>query len=78
MTMKPWTRCSVGIPTSSVIPTTARWFWLALALTQSKVGRLREDVKQRALSIIDEGADLSTAGIPRDAQEARGGAGEGT
>lgn len=33
-------------------------FWLALALTQSKVGRLREDVKQRALAIIDEGADL--------------------
>jgi hypothetical protein len=33
-------------------------FWLALSLTQSKVGRLREDVKRRALTIIDAGAEL--------------------
>lgn len=33
-------------------------FWLSLAATQSRMGRLQDDVKQRALQIIDSGADL--------------------
>ncbi|HTW06455.1 MAG TPA: hypothetical protein VME46_03040 [Acidimicrobiales bacterium] len=33
-------------------------FWLALALTQWKTGRLLEAVKAEALRVIDEGADL--------------------
>ena len=32
--------------------------WLALALTQSRCGRLEERVKQRALSIIDDGTEV--------------------
>lgn len=33
-------------------------FWLGLAVTQWKCGRLQESVKTRALEIIDSGADL--------------------
>lgn len=33
-------------------------FWLALAATQSDLGRLEEHVRQRALQVIDTGADL--------------------
>lgn len=33
-------------------------FWLGLAVTQWKSGRLQEDVKARALEVIDSGADL--------------------
>lgn len=33
-------------------------FWLALAATQSRLGRLEDQVKIRALSIIDSGSDL--------------------
>jgi hypothetical protein len=33
-------------------------FWLALAATQSKLGRLLDDVRRRAVEIIDSGADL--------------------
>ncbi|MBB3073429.1 hypothetical protein FHS14_006487 [Paenibacillus baekrokdamisoli] len=33
-------------------------FWLSLALTQWKLGRLQEDVKDKALQIIDNGEDL--------------------
>ena len=33
-------------------------FWLGLAVTQWKSGRLQESVKKRALEIIDSGADL--------------------
>ena len=34
-------------------------FWLALADTQSKVGRLEERVRDRALRIIEDGSDLA-------------------
>lgn len=33
-------------------------FWLSLAATQLEYGRLREEVKKKALSIIDSGSDL--------------------
>lgn len=33
-------------------------FWLALASTQWKLGRLQEDVKAKAISIIESGSDL--------------------
>jgi len=33
-------------------------FWLGLAVTQWKSGRLLERVKEKALEIIDSGADL--------------------
>ena len=33
-------------------------FWLALAATQSKLGRLIDLVRDRAIEIIDSGADL--------------------
>jgi hypothetical protein len=33
-------------------------FWLSLALTQWKLGRLINEVKEDALKIIDEGTDL--------------------
>ncbi len=33
-------------------------FWLGLAVTQWKCGRLQADVKMRALQAIDSGADL--------------------
>jgi len=33
-------------------------FWLALAATQWKLGRLREDIKVKALEIIENGVDL--------------------
>jgi hypothetical protein len=33
-------------------------FWLSLAATQWEYGRLREVVKEKALSVIDSGADL--------------------
>lgn len=33
-------------------------FWLALAAAQSEVGRLQDDVRDRALEIIDSGRDL--------------------
>jgi hypothetical protein len=34
-------------------------FWLGLAATQWQLGRLLPDVQQRAIAIIDEGADLA-------------------
>ncbi len=33
-------------------------FWIAFAVTQSKVGRLRPEVKQRALDVIESGQNL--------------------
>jgi hypothetical protein len=33
-------------------------FWLALAATQSKLGRLMDDARRRAVEIIDSGEDL--------------------
>ena len=33
-------------------------FWLALAAAQSRLGRLDENVRRRALAVIDSGADL--------------------
>jgi hypothetical protein len=33
-------------------------FWLALAATQWKLGRLLDDVRDRAVAIIDDGDDL--------------------
>lgn len=33
-------------------------FWLALAAAQARVGRLEPDVRDRALAVIDSGADL--------------------
>lgn len=39
-------------------PEEAAPFWLALAATQSKLGRLEEDVRQKALQVIDSGEDL--------------------
>jgi hypothetical protein len=32
--------------------------WLALAVTQSKIGRLDPDIRNRALAVLDRGADL--------------------
>ena len=37
---------------------TEQAFWLGLAVTQWKCGRLLERVKEKALEIIDTGADL--------------------
>jgi hypothetical protein len=34
-------------------------FWLALALTQWKLGRVEESVRRQAVRIIDDGADLA-------------------
>ena len=39
-------------------PDHASPFWLALAATQWKLGRLEARVKEKALSIIDDGSDL--------------------
>ena len=36
---------------------------IAFAVTQSKLGRLEPDVRDRALAIIDVGADLGATGI---------------
>jgi hypothetical protein len=33
-------------------------FWLALAATQLRVGRLEQSVKERAIEVIDSGVDL--------------------
>jgi hypothetical protein len=40
-------------------PEEAPVFWLALAATQWKCGRLEERVKREALAVIDNGSDLS-------------------
>ena len=32
--------------------------WLALAVTQSKIGRLDAEIRDRALAVLDQGADL--------------------
>ena len=40
-------------------PESAAVFWLALAATQSRCGRLEERVTARALTVMDTGADLS-------------------
>jgi len=40
-------------------PDEAPTFWLALAATQWKYGRLEPDVLQHALSVIDSGSDLA-------------------
>jgi len=34
-------------------------FWVALAVSQSQVGRLDHEVRRRALAVIDEGTDLA-------------------
>ncbi|MFI5490510.1 hypothetical protein [Micromonospora echinaurantiaca] len=39
-------------------PDTATFVWLALAVTQSKLGRLDPTVRDRAVAAIDSGADL--------------------
>ena len=39
-------------------PDEAPVFWLALAATQSSMGRLQDDVRDRALAVIDSGEDL--------------------
>ncbi len=44
---------------SLVDPDEAPVFWLALAATQWKCGRLEQDVLQHALSVIDSGSDLA-------------------
>ena len=36
---------------------------IAFAVTQSKLGRLEPDVRDRALAVIDVGADLGATGI---------------
>lgn len=41
-------------------------FWLALAATQSSLGRLDDDVLRRALEVIDTGQDLPYWGEPGD------------
>ena len=40
-------------------PEEASVFWIALAATQWNLGRLQEDVKQKALQILDSGTDLN-------------------
>jgi hypothetical protein len=39
-------------------PDEGQVFWLSLALTQWKTGRLQDQVRDRALSVIESGADL--------------------
>jgi hypothetical protein len=39
-------------------------FWLALAATQSRLGRLEDRVRDKALKIIDSGEDLAAWGQP--------------
>lgn len=39
-------------------PEEVRVFWLSLAATQWKLGRLEESIKMKAISIIDSGEDL--------------------
>ncbi|MFO0942159.1 MAG: hypothetical protein U0930_15590 [Pirellulales bacterium] len=41
-------------------------FWIALALSQWKLGRLEERTQQMALKIIDEGADIERWDDPKD------------
>ena len=45
-------------PSTSHDPDLAAVFWLALAVTQWKCGRLEERVKQEAIQVIDNGAAL--------------------
>jgi hypothetical protein len=40
-------------------PEDASVFWLALAAAQMETGRLRDDVRERAVAIIDRGDDLA-------------------
>lgn len=40
--------------------------WLALAMTQSKIGRLAPQVRKKALQVIDSGADLERWDNPND------------
>ena len=41
-------------------------FWIAVALTQWKLGRLEERTKQEALHVIESGQDLRRWDAPRD------------
>jgi len=44
-------------------------FWISLALSQWKLGRLEERTKQEALRTIESGQDLSRWDTPRDRQK---------
>ncbi len=52
-------------------PETATVFWLALAATQWKVGRLEDRVKNKALEIIESGEDLLRWQEESDAKSAK-------
>src|SRR3954447_15216828 len=53
-------------------------FWLALAAAQMETGRLQPRVRDRALALIDAGADLASWSDPRErAARERGGGGGG-
>jgi len=45
-------RTAIGDPDEGPV------FWLALALTQWKIGRLQDEIRDHALSVIESGADL--------------------
>src|SRR5688500_11461602 len=61
--VQEWT--GTGVPDDDEAPV----FWLALAATQWEYGRLRRDVKERALAVIAQG-DARWQGAPNAGRRA--------